>query len=142
NTGRPASSDTEHSMTGASSSEMPVYVYTQIGTEGIGAGYGMRLNPSWVIRAEANMMNYSKTSDKSGISSDMKLKLRSEGVYADYYPIENSPVRVTGGIMLNQTKARFNAVAPAGGATATFNGTSYALAAGESVTGNVEASPV
>lgn len=139
NTGRPASSDSSRPLIGAPSAELPIYTYTQAGTQGLGIGVGMKLNPSWVIRAEVNGLNLNRDFSKGSNSYSGKAKLRSEGIYADYYPMDNG-FRVTGGLMFNQTKLTGDANLT--GSSVVYNGTTYAVAAGETVSATVKSSPV
>jgi hypothetical protein len=134
NTGRPASGDATPNKSALFPS--PIYTYTQIGTEGLGVGYGMKVNPSWVVRAEINAISSSKDFSKANNNYTGRLKLRSEGVYADYYPIEGNPARVTGGLMLNQSTISGTTDA----ASINLDGTSYALAS--PATARVKLSPV
>jgi hypothetical protein len=84
----------------------------------------MKVSPSWAVRAEINALNYNKDVSKGNNSYAGKIKLRSEGMYADYYPMEGSAVRVTGGLMFNQSST----TATTSTANINLNGTSYALA--------------
>lgn len=120
----------------------PIYIYSQGGSEGVGIGFGMKLNPSWAIRAEVNGFNYTTKASDSGLSSTMKRKLRTAGIYADYFPTEYS-VRITGGLMLNQSQADYSATSPSpDGATLTLNGSAYHLGPGDTVAASAKTSPI
>jgi hypothetical protein len=121
----------------------PIYLYSQVGTQGVGVGTGMKLNNNWVIRAEVNGFNYTKhRSDANGLTSTEKRSVRAAGVYADYFPYESS-VRFTGGLMLNQANAQYVATATGSdGAILTLNGTEYHLNQGEIAAMTVKTSPI
>lgn len=119
----------------------PPYVYVQGGTEGAGVGIGVKLNPSWVIRAEVNAIDRNKKEQKTGVNSSLSRQFRTSGVYVDYFPAEPS-VRVTAGLMLNNTKYQYNAVAQSGGATLTLNDVGYHINQGESASVLSKASSV
>jgi hypothetical protein len=121
----------------SSSSSEAIYTYGQGGTQGLGVGIGMKVNPSWVIRAEVNGLNLNRDFTKGSNTYAGKGKLRSEGVYADYYPMENSPLRVTGGLMFNQSKLTGDATLS--GSSVVYNGNTYVVGAGETVTATVKA---
>jgi hypothetical protein len=106
---------------------IPFYAYTQASnSKGIGVGTGMRLSPSWVIRAEANVFEFYYDYTKANTPFDGKIRLLSEGIYADFFPID-SPVRLTTGLMLNQSKLTGKT---ATGSQVNFNGTNYILTGG------------
>ncbi len=143
NTGRPASSDIDdRRSSGTNMMDMPpIYSYTQIGSQGIGIGVGLKINPSWVVRAEINGLNYNRDFTKGSNSYAGKAKLRTEGIYGDYYPINDNGMRVTGGLVFNQTKLT-GTVKPSSTNQVSLNGTNYTLAAGETLSAEVKSPSV
>ena len=140
NSGRPASNEMSNRSSSASNSLEnipPIISYAQIGSQGLGIGLGLKVNPSWVVRAEINGINYSRDFTKAGNSYTGKAKLRTEGVYGDYYPIADNGMRVTGGLIFNQTKLTGIAKPNASNQVA-LNGNNYTLAAGETLSAEVK----
>jgi hypothetical protein len=119
----------------------PVYAYVQAGTEGAGVGMGLKLNPSWAVRAEVNAMNRDKKSSIVGVKANLSKQFRTAGVYADYFPGEPS-FRITTGLLFNQTQYQYDASVVSGGATLTLNDVSYKAAPGETVSSTSKSSPV
>ncbi|MES2206990.1 MAG: hypothetical protein V4525_09375 [Pseudomonadota bacterium] len=105
----------------------PLYAYAQASnSKGIGIGTGMRVNPSWVIRAELNLFEFYYDYTKANTPFDGKLRMISEGLYADFFPTD-SPIRLTTGLMLNQSKLTGETAI---GSLVNFNGTKYLLTGG------------
>ncbi|MES2206991.1 MAG: hypothetical protein V4525_09380 [Pseudomonadota bacterium] len=144
NTGRPAANDinSDRSSSASSMADMPpINSYAQIGSQGVGIGIGLKVNPSWVVRAEINGLNYNRDFTKAGNSYTGKAKLRTEGVYGDYYPIADSGMRVTGGLVFNQTKLT-GIAKPNSANQIALNGNNYLLAAGETLSAEVKSPSV
>jgi hypothetical protein len=83
-------------------------VYTQFGTNGLGIGYAASVAKDWAVRGQYNTLNLSYTGDVSDVSStgtaDLKIKFSSVQLVGDWYPADSSSFRVTGGVVLNNSK--------------------------------------
>ena len=94
-------------------------VYTQFGTNGLGLGYAASLNNNWAVRGQYNTLNLSYTGDVSDVNSsgsaDLKIKFNSVQVVGDWYPMESSSFRLSGGVVFNNNKITINGTGTVGG---------------------------
>ena len=104
--------------------------FSGLGTTGLELGVAAKLGDSTGIHLDAELLNYKRTWDNDGNSYDTKLKFRSLGVYGNYFLTER--FRLTGGVLLGSRKVTGTGVSSGG--TITINGTTYAVAAGDSLT--------
>lgn len=83
-------------------------VYTQFGTNGLGIGYAASVAKNWAVRGQYNTLNLSYTGDVSDVNStgsaDLKIKFNSVQVVGDWYPMDSSSFRLSGGVVFNNNK--------------------------------------
>jgi len=73
----------------------------KIGTLGVGLDLSIPINNQFNVRLNLNGASYSDNSTEEGIDYEYDLDLLTAGVLLDYYPMENSEFRVTGGVYYN-----------------------------------------
>ena len=93
------------------------------GTNGLGIEAGYRFTSFFGVRANTGNYSYNKSVDSSGFNIDGKVKLKSIGVLADFYPFGGS-FRISAGLRSNHNK--FAGVATPIGSTVDINGNTYA----------------
>ncbi len=120
--------------TGAFASDMGVSA--EIGTTGLGLHLTVPVQTGLNARIGLNGANYNYTGSANNVDYDLKLKLASVDALLDYYP-GASPFRLTAGAIYNGSKFDSHA-RPKGGASYTFNGTTYAVATAGTIDGNVD----
>jgi hypothetical protein len=98
-------------------------IYSHIGTEGIGIGYGQEVGRAGV-RAEVNLGSYSKTVSHDDIDYDAKLKLSGAGVYGDWFVFDDG-FRLTGGLTYNDKG--LSGTGRSSSSTVNLNGTDYSI---------------
>ncbi|MGE0800475.1 MAG: hypothetical protein AB7G13_13760 [Lautropia sp.] len=109
-------------------------VYFQLGTEGIGVGYGQSLSPAAGIRGEANFGRVSRTFESDDVRYDTKLRLGGAGIYGDWF-VSQGTFRLSGGLTVNDKKASGTGRSDAN--TVTLNGRTYSVV-GEELHGTIE----
>ncbi len=92
------------------------FVDARISTLGLGVDVGTSLSPYWDVRLLANGFDYSANRTVDQIGYDGKLKMASFGVQADWHPIANGPLYLTGGLYANDNKINASA-SPSGTVT-------------------------
>lgn len=107
----------------------------KVSTLGVGIEYVKPLNSHFSARFGVNGFTYDKDIDKSGVSYDGNLKLRSISAIADYHPWSNG-FRLSGGALYNANKLSINAQ-PSNG-TFEFNGVNYNAADVGSASGKID----
>lgn len=99
-------------------------IYGQVGTEGIGIGYGHVLGSMVNARVEFNGFSLSHNFTAGNINYDAKLNLYHGGLYADFFPAPKYvPFRITAGLLIGGDNIDANATSASG--TYTINGTTY-----------------
>jgi hypothetical protein len=82
-------------------------LYTQIGTNGLGLGYGLSVSQDWALRGQYNAFKKTYTGSVSDFGSTAAvtadIDLSTFQMLADWYPSE-SGFRFTGGVVLNNNK--------------------------------------
>jgi len=73
----------------------------KVGTLGMGLDLSIPINNKFNVRVNLNGASYSDDTTESGIKYEYDLDLLTAGVLVDYYPMENSQFRVTGGVYYN-----------------------------------------
>jgi len=76
----------------------------KIGTLGVGLDLSVPINNQFNVRLNLNGASYSDNSTEDGIDYEYDLDLLTAGVLLDYYPMEGSEFRVTGGVYYNGTE--------------------------------------
>jgi hypothetical protein len=110
-------------------------VYGQVGTEGVGLGYGYSFASMANVRAEFNGFSFSHGFNAGDLHYDGTIKLYHGGLYGDFFPAPSVvPFRVTAGLLIGGDE--FDGTASPIGGTITINGTAYA-AQGEQVQAKV-----
>src|SRR3977135_2815842 len=92
------------------------------GTLGGGAELSYALSQRAAVRLNADGYNRKQTSTRDNIDYDMKLKLQTASLLADWFPFANN-FRISAGAMFNGNKFTLKGQ-PTGG-TFTINGTTY-----------------
>ena len=92
------------------------------GTLGAGAELSYALSQRVAVRLDADGYNRKQTSTRDSIDYDMKLKLQTVSLLADWFPFANN-FRISAGAMLNGNK--FSLKGQPTGGTFTINGTTY-----------------
>jgi hypothetical protein len=95
------------------------------GTLGLGLEAGYRFNGRFGVRANAASYNNSESTDSGDFNIDGKVKLKSVGVAADFYPFGGS-FRLSAGLRSNKNK--FSGVGSPIGATVDVGGDTYSAA--------------
>ncbi|MFY8043996.1 MAG: hypothetical protein ACOVOD_13825 [Rhodoferax sp.] len=100
-------------------------VYTQIGTAGLGIGYGASVAKDWAVRGQINALPSQSYSGSvgdfgSGSNLDIKLDWNSVNLVGDWYPSDGG-FRVTGGVILNNSKVTISGTGQVNGTTSTVN---------------------
>ncbi len=106
-------------------------IYAGLGLPGIFTiGYSQVMNKSWGLRAQySGGTNFSADAkDIEGVNATATLKSSTAGIYADWFPFNNSGFRLVGGLASNDTKLEVNAV---GTGTATIGNVSNVDMTGE-----------
>ena len=102
--------------------------FATIGSDGLNLGYGKRFNALWGGRVMLNSGITVKDDDAeiSGNHYDMKFK-KSAGIniLADFYPIQDSGFRISGGLNIANYK---NELASGKASSYSFNGHTYSAA--------------
>jgi hypothetical protein len=97
------------------------------GTTGIGAHLSVPVAPAFNVRVGMNYLKYSTDRQAGGVDYDLKLKLHTIDLLADWYLVPGSQFRLTGGAVYNNTS--FDALArPGAGGNYTLKGRSYPAA--------------
>jgi hypothetical protein len=105
-------------------------VFAGLGTTGVELGYATRLAPGTGLHVDGEFLSLKRKFDDNGATYDTKLKFAALGLYGDLFLGES--FRFTGGAVIGSRKVEGTGVSSGG--TITINGTSYVVAAGETVT--------
>jgi hypothetical protein len=126
------------SMLGTVSSQAAdLGVSLDAGTTGIGAHLTVPVTPAFNVRAGMNYLNYNTDRNAGGVDYDLKLKLHTFDLLADWYVVPGSLFRVTGGAVYNNTS--FDALAlPDSRGNYTLNGRSYSAAQVGKLSGTID----
>lgn len=99
-------------------------VYGQLGTEGLGIGYGYALNSMTNVRAEFNGISVPYDFQAGGLQYDTRLNLYHGGLYADFFPAPSVlSFRLTAGVLIGGDN--LDGTASAMNGTYTINGIAY-----------------
>ena len=109
-------------------------VYSHLGTEGLGIGYGEGLSNAAGARGELNFGSFSRKVDRGDVAYDAKLKLSGAGFYGDWF-VANGNFRLTTGLTYNDKK--FSGVGRNASGTVTLNGVPYSVV-GEALSAKAE----
>lgn len=109
-------------------------VYSHLGTEGLGIGYGEGLSNAAGARGELNFGSFSRKLDRGDVTYDAKLKLSGAGLYGDWF-VANGNFRLTTGLTYNDKE--FSGVGRNASGTVTLNGVPYSVV-GEALYAKVE----
>ena len=101
-------------------------LYTQLGTNGLGVGYGASVSESWALRGQVNGLKRSYSASEVGdfgstSNINVEFNLSSVQLLGDWYP-GSGGFRLTGGAVLNNNKLNVNGVGKVNGKDATVNG--------------------
>lgn len=121
----------------ASSQAADLGLSLEAGTTGVGAHLTVPLAPSLNIRTGMNYLHYTSDRSAGGVDYDLKLKLHTVDLLADWYLSPGSLFRVTGGAVYNNTA--FDALAlPDSRGNYNLNGRSYSAAQVGKLSGKVD----
>ncbi|KVP98193.1 hypothetical protein WJ96_06365 [Burkholderia ubonensis] len=90
-------------------------IYSTVGTEGVGLGYGYSLSKSTDVRADFNFFRLSHSGTSGDLMYSGTAQLAHAGVYADWFPLSSvSGLRLTVGVLVgnDNVQAQFS---PPGG---------------------------
>jgi hypothetical protein len=110
-------------------------VFLQGGTQGVGLGAALNVNPSFGLHADFNGLNFSHNFTIGGNLYEDEVHLRQGGVYGDFFPWSASGFRLTGGLRL--TDDHLTAVSTPSNGMYEFQGKLYPAYPGESATAEV-----
>jgi hypothetical protein len=111
-----------------------VGVTARVGTLGIGVDVAKSLTPQFNGRLGFNFGNVGFNRTDSGIDYNSQLNLSSVQLFGDYYPINSSSFRITGGLVAQNN--RFSVTGkPSGSGTYTIDGTQYAASSVGTISG-------
>lgn len=82
-------------------------VYTQLSTNGIGIGYARSITNDIALRGQINNYNGSFSGDVGDFGAglmDVQLKMSTYMAIGDWYPTEDSSLRLSAGLVLNDNK--------------------------------------
>lgn len=101
-------------------------LYTQLGTNGLGLGYGASVSDNWALRGQVNGLkrgfSASEVGDFGSTSTiNVDFNLSSVQLLGDWYP-GSSGFRLTGGAVFNNNKLSVNGVGKVNGKDANVNG--------------------
>lgn len=101
-------------------------LYTQLGTNGLGLGYGASVSDNWALRGQVNGLKRSFSASEVGdfgstSTINVDFNLSSVQLLGDWYP-GASGFRLTGGAVFNNNKLNVNGVGLVNGKNATVNG--------------------
>jgi hypothetical protein len=123
-------------MTGAAQAA-PVDVSLDAGTTGIGGHASFPLAPSVNVRAGMNYLNHTFDRNAGGVDYDLKLKLHTVDVLADWFVAPGSQFRISGGAVYNGNN--FDALAlPNTSGNYTLNGRTYSAAQVGKLSGKID----
>jgi hypothetical protein len=101
-------------------------LYTQLGTNGLGLGYGASVSENWALRGQFNSYKRSYSADEAGdfgststLTADFNLN--SVQLLGDWYP-GSGGFRLTGGAVFNNNKLTVNGKGKVNGIDANVNG--------------------
>jgi hypothetical protein len=121
----------------AASQAADLGVSLDAGTTGIGAHLTVPVAPSFNVRAGMNYLKYNTDRNAGGVDYDLKLKLHTFDLLADWYVVPGSLFRVSGGAVYNNTS--FDALAlPDARGNYTLNGRSYSAAQVGKLSGTID----
>jgi len=107
------------------------------GTTGIGAHLTVPVAPSVHVRAGMNYLKYNTDRQAGGVDYDIKLKLHTIDLLADWYVVPGSQFRVSAGAIYNNNA--FDAVAlPDASGNYRLNGRAYPAALVGKLTGTID----
>ncbi|MDO8907557.1 MAG: hypothetical protein Q7W55_03550 [Pseudohongiella sp.] len=115
-----------------------IFVYGKYGTQGAGAGVGYVINDQYSVRGGINSgstQNGTRRIDDIRYKTSRKTDLSLE-LMADWYPLSNHAIRLTGGLILNDTATRLTAKPDSAG-NYTINRNMYSAAETGQLTGKV-----
>jgi len=99
-------------------------VYGQVGTEGLGMGYGHGFGTQVGARAEFNGFSFSHSFNSGGLHYDGTATLAHAGLYGDFFPAPTVvPFRFTAGLLIGGDNVDATATSMSG--TYTINGVAY-----------------
>lgn len=119
----------------AQAADMAISV--EAGTTGIGTHLSIPLQKNLNARFGVNYLNYDFSDSTSTVDYDFRMKLQTLDALLDWFPMQDSGFRVSGGLVYNGNKIRATARPTAGG-TYTLNGTTYAAATAGTLDGSID----
>jgi len=112
-------------------------VSVDAGTTGVGAHLTAPLLASVNLRAGMNFLSHSFDRDVKGLDYDLKLRLHTVDVLADWYVVTGSQFRLTGGAVYNNSRFDALALTDAAG-NYRVNGRTYPGALAGKVSGKID----
>ncbi len=109
-------------------------IYTHIGTEGIGLGFGHSISPAIGVRLEGNYGRISRDFETDGVKYDARIKLGGVGVVGDWF-VNQGSFRLSGGLTWNSKKG--DGVGRSTADSVVINGNRYSLQ-GEELRGAIK----
>lgn len=107
------------------------------GSTGIGAHLTVPVAPTFNVRAGMNYLKYNTDRRSGGVDYDLKLKLHTLDLLADWYVVPGSAFRISAGAVYNNTS--FDALAlPNAAGNYTLNGRAYPAAQVGKLSGKVD----
>jgi opacity protein-like surface antigen len=110
----------------SASAQAQVAVTADLGTQGAGVHLVVPMETYLNGRFGFNYLKHDLDKTSGSVNYNIKAKLQTFDVLFDYYPIQASKLRLTGGIIYNGTQA--DAIAKPVGGSFSLNGNTYSLA--------------
>jgi opacity protein-like surface antigen len=122
-------------VTGAAHAD--IGVTGDFGSTGVGAHATVPLTPNLNARFGVNYLGYTHSGSTSDLNYDFKLKANTYDALLDWYPMQNSAFRLTGGLAYNGNKIDVHAK-PNQTGSYTISGRTYSAAEAGRIEGSVD----
>lgn len=121
----------------ASTASAAPAVSAEVGTTGLGLHLTLPVSANLNSRIGFNAFNYDTSGNTDDAEYDAKLKLNTIDALLDYYPMAGSGMRLTGGLVYNNSKIDITARSN-DSSTYTFNGNTYLASQVGEVDGRID----
>jgi hypothetical protein len=82
-------------------------IYSTVGSEGVGLGYGYSISKSVDVRADFNYLGFNHGGELDGTGYNATARLAHAGLYADWFPLDGIAhgLRLTAGALIGNDRA-------------------------------------